>query len=290
MSHVNIESNSRRARRQVEEFARLLEKAELRETAPEVSAQTSATPAVEAPQFTELSVDLPQGQRLTVKGLEPGTIVEVASWSGSGGPDEGAVRMLFGASGDDKKMEESAESKSLETSSGSMKGSMDVVFADDLRHDSGIDDIFGDSTEIDQVPPAIKHRAMADDSGVPKGRRIMKRIIVVTSVILGAVAIVVGLRLTDTVYFEHPSQGISTSLGGAETSIVAVNPGSDVEPNSTIIARIDGELAMVAVAQVGGNQYLVYDGAGQTVVVSEDVVGRVLFVIPFIGYIAGVFS
>lgn len=115
----------------------------------------------------------------------------------------------------------------------------------------------------------------------------LKRAIVLVSIVLGVVAVVVTLRLTHTVYFEHPTGGLSTSLGGAGSSIVAVNPGSDVEPNSTVIATIDGQRTLVAVAQVGGDQYLVYNGSSQTVVNKSDVVGRVLFVVPFLGYLAG---
>lgn len=261
----------------------------MKEAPPEVVAQphqaSAQTP--EVPAYTELAVDLPQGQRLTIKGIEPGTIVEVASWSGKGGPDEGAVRMLFGASGDDKDVDATGPSKTVASDSAAVTGRMDVVAAEDLRHDSGIDDILGEATSIDQQVPAIKHHTAPELEEQPRGRRMLKRAIVLVSIVLGVVAVVVTLRLTNTVYFEHPTGGLSTSLGGAGSSIVAVNPGSDVEPNSTVIATIDGQRTLVAVAQVGGDQYLVYNGSSQTVVNKSDVVGRVLFVVPFLGYLAG---
>lgn len=66
-----------------------------------------------------------------------------------------------------------------------------------------------------------------------------------------------------------------------------MNPQADISPNSTVIVEIDGGLMMVGVAQVGGDQLLVSLGDGQKIVPQKDVVGRVLFVIPFVGYLFG---
>ena len=46
----------------------------------------------------EMTVDLPNDQKLTFGNLKPNTIVEIATWKGVGAPDDQSVRMLIGAS------------------------------------------------------------------------------------------------------------------------------------------------------------------------------------------------
>ena len=46
----------------------------------------------------EMTVDLPNDQKLTFGNLKPNTIVEIATWRGVGAPDDQSVRMLIGAS------------------------------------------------------------------------------------------------------------------------------------------------------------------------------------------------
>jgi hypothetical protein len=46
----------------------------------------------------EMTVDLPYGQKLTFANLKPNTIVEIATWIGTGPPNDSSVRMLIGAS------------------------------------------------------------------------------------------------------------------------------------------------------------------------------------------------
>lgn len=45
----------------------------------------------------DLTIDLPFDQKLTVGSLKPNTVVEIATWRGTGGPDENSIRMLIGA-------------------------------------------------------------------------------------------------------------------------------------------------------------------------------------------------
>ena len=115
----------------------------------------------------------------------------------------------------------------------------------------------------------------------------MKRIAIFIGALLLLVGAVFGLRAADILYFLSPDSGLTTGLGGAETSIAAVNPRADISPDSTVIVEVDGRLAMVGVAQVGADELLVFTGASRSVVPRDDVVGRVLFVIPFLGYLSG---
>lgn len=287
MSHHHPEPNGRHQRKLAEDDARLPRNSQMRSVLvrPDPIETVTAQSSNEGvSQVTELAIDLPQGQRLTVKGLEPGTIVEVAAWSGKGGPDAGAVRMLFGASSDNSYDKASdPEGPSPE----GVTGTMGVVPSANLRQDTGVEALLNAPYDVSQ-PPSLqqfyptRHRAQPS-----KGKVTMRRLLI-TAGVIAAIALTIGvLRWTNVLAFEHPTSGLTTGLGGAETSLAAVGPGANVEPSSTVLARIDGENVLAAVIQVGGDQYLLYTGTSQTVVSRDNVVGRVLFVVPFLGYVAG---
>ncbi|MFM1865104.1 MAG: hypothetical protein RL677_884 [Actinomycetota bacterium] len=228
---------------------------------------------------TEMAIDLPQGQKLIIRGIEPGTIVEIASWSGKGRPDDSAVRMLFGAS----------------SNSGSTQ--MKDVSNEHYRYRPDEDD--DTDTNIPRITEEFiqdqkkgKHSKKDSDSfRQPRiGVRMLKKLLIL-ALSIGAIALLVfGLRWSALLYFEHPQSGLTTGLGSANTAIVAVSPNADIEPSSTIIAEIDGKKILVAVTQVSADKYLVYTGQSPAVVDANDVVGRALFVIPFIGNLMGIFN
>lgn len=287
--------SGRRERRQAEEFARLLEESELqiakarldreqletKGSEGSIGETEAATPGAEdqANERTELTVDLPQGQKLTLKGIEPGTVVEVASWSGKSGPHDGAIRMLFGASGQEE--EETDLDPDRTGGADHASGVLDVVAAEGLTDAAGVGDV------LHPRESALYSSTRKRNSTNQKRRNLVKRISIFIGGLLLLVGAVFGLRAVDILYFVSPDTGLTTGLGGAETSIAAVNPRADISPDSTVIAEIDGRLVMVGVAQVGGDELLVFTGASRLVVPKEDVVGRVLFVIPFLGYLSG---
>ncbi|MDB4607068.1 hypothetical protein OAH31_01030 [Pontimonas sp.] len=298
MSGETGSASGRREKRRAEEFARLLEESELRIVQARLereqfenngsegsSGETEAvTPGADdqANERTELTVDLPQGQKLTLKGIEPGTIVEVASWSGKSGPHDGAIRMLFGASGQEEG-DETVVDPDRTGGADHPSGALDVVSAEGLTDTTGVDDVLHprDSALYSSTRKRNSTRRSA------RRRNLVKRIAIFVGGLLLLVGAVIGLRAADILYFVNPDRGLTTGLGGAETSIAAVNPRAGISPDSTVIAEIDGRLVMVGVAQVGGDELLVFTGASRLVVPKEDVVGRVLFVIPFLGYLSG---
>ncbi len=298
MSGETGSASSRREKRRAEEFARLLEQSELRIAEARLEREQletdgsegsigeteAVTPGADdqANERTELTVDLPQGQKLTLKGIEPGTIVEVASWSGKSGPHDGAIRMLFGASGQEEE-EETLLDPDRTGGADHASGSLDVVSAEGLTDATGVDDVLHPRESA--LYSSTRKRNSTSRS--EKRRNLVKRISIFIGGLLLLVGAVFGLRAADILYFVSPDSGLTTGLGGAETSIAAVNPRADISPDSTVIAEIDGRLVMVGVAQVGGDEILVFTGASRLVVPKEDVVGRVLFVIPFLGYLSG---
>lgn len=53
-----------------------------------------------------LVVDLPDGQKLMVGQLPPGTVVEIATWRGTSRPDSRTTRLLLGVSSNENELQE----------------------------------------------------------------------------------------------------------------------------------------------------------------------------------------
>lgn len=211
---------------------------------------------------TEITVDLPHGQSLTVRGLDPGAIVEIASWTGTGPPDDDAVRMMFGATRQQPARAEGTRASDLSNSESAVN--------------SGTPD--SEATESGDADEATNTR---------KARTMWKRL-GITAAVIGLIAVIIaGLRFTGVASFEHPDGGLTGGLGSAESTFVAISPSASIEPNASVLVTIDGENLIAGVVQVGPDEVLVFTGDGQEVVNASDVLGRVLFVVPFIGYLAG---
>lgn len=64
-----------------------------------------------------LVIDLPDGQKLLVGKMESGSVIEVATWRGTGRPDSRTNRLMLGmSSGEDQTMEEDEQSEQAQFS------------------------------------------------------------------------------------------------------------------------------------------------------------------------------
>jgi hypothetical protein len=64
-----------------------------------------------------LVIDLPDGQKLVVGNLAAGSVIEVATWRGTGRPDSRTSRLMLGMSSAQDKLAESAPSEAKKDSS-----------------------------------------------------------------------------------------------------------------------------------------------------------------------------
>ena len=60
--------------------------------------ESSELPLTSRESQPPLVVDLPDGQKLVVGDLDPGTVIEVATWRGTGRPDSRTNRFMLGVS------------------------------------------------------------------------------------------------------------------------------------------------------------------------------------------------
>lgn len=223
---------------------------------------------------TELVVELSQGQRLILRGIQPGVIIEVAAWSGTDSPGENAVRMLFGA----------GQSKSEPADihdSGSRKAQNLITKAENSTHESNL--LYGLDKQSENYAEISEHQKQR--------RKRMRRRLFWVFLIIGTIsAIFFGLSSFNLIQFVHPKSGLTNTLGAADTSIALVGPSIDLETNSSVMFVQDSENVLGGVIAVEDGKVLVYTGEGQAVVPRESVIGRVLLVVPFIGVIAGIFG
>lgn len=85
-------------------MAKIKPKAQVEEPKPVVTSLPISTGD------TPLVIDLPDGQKLVVGNLESGTVIEVATWRGTGRPDSRTSRLMLGVSSTDELQDQSQQS------------------------------------------------------------------------------------------------------------------------------------------------------------------------------------
>jgi hypothetical protein len=86
----------------------------------------------------------------------------------------------------------------------------------------------------------------------------------------------------------HPNSGLSTALGSASSSIVIYKADKNLEVGDKIFgASLDKSLSPVLgeVAEKGKDDYAVQNGTFLERMTKEDTRGKMVVVIPFIGYL-----
>lgn len=220
---------------------------------------------------TELVVELAQGQRLILRGIQPGVMIEVAAWTGTDSPGDNTVRMLFGAG---KAKTEQADTQE----SGQGNPDKRITALENSNQEPKL------LYEVDQQ--SENYRETSEQKKLRR-KRMRRGIFWVLGVIGVISAILFGLSTFNLVQFVHPTSGLTNTLGSADTAIAVVGPSVDLEQEASIVFHDGPNNVLGGVITVEEGKVLVYTGQGQTVVARDLVIGRVLFVVPFLGVIAG---
>lgn len=100
--------------------------------------------------------------------------------------------------------------------------------------------------------------------------------------VLLAIAYLAGLRIA------HPQEGLGTSLGTAKTSLVIYRAGDSLDFEDKIIFKSNtGNTALGMVAGTNGQSAYVNVDTRFEQVGAEQVKGKLLSVVPFVGVLAG---
>ena len=257
----------------------------------------------------EMTVDLPNDQKLTFGNLKPNTIVEIATWKGVGAPDDQSVRMLIGASLQNQEelppvMGQVTEPVSAEVVPASQEVKQTQALAADLASITEKAEPTRTPapapSEYQKINPELSWVLIreAQKMGIsPFKQELTRKSMKVTKmkkspksawlVVLGVIAslslIVGGLNVSGVLAFDHPQVGPELPFGNATSSLVAIVPGSEPAAGDLAMATIDGERNLVRVDAVNNGSFTLATMAGSMDVTMDAIDGKVSFVVPFIG-------
>jgi hypothetical protein len=225
-----------------------------------------------------LVIDLPEGQKMVVGKLDPDTVIEVATWRGTGRPDSRTNRLMLGVSSNSNQSIETQADQSavnLSIQNQTQVSSQPII----TGHQHSYASVETATEQIKQIEMEKKMRSKSRFKGLLAALLILA----ITSLAFGPL----GLR------FAHPKDGVGTFLGSASTSIAIVKPIKQAKVGTNVITdlknRKDGPI-MGTVSVASNDDLLVSTNITSYQVRSENLHGRVVAVLPFIGWIASLFS
>lgn len=193
-----------------------------------------------------LVIDLPDGQKLLVGELPAGSVVEIATWRGTGRPDSRTTRLLLGVTNDEQQ---------AGTSPPAQTGAAHV----DMRSRS-------ERRKAQQQKPKFNLGPL-----------------VLTALVIGGLVFAFILSPLSLV---NPTVGASIGFGSADSSLVVVTPVDVPEEGQIVVAPLgkNGEqIVLGRVSAVADQDILIQTDTGFAQAKKNSVIGRVLVVIPFLG-------
>jgi len=237
-------------------------------------------------------VDLPDGQKLVVGKLEAGTVIEVATWRGTGRPDSRTNRLMIGLSEnetstpEEPKLKRRLFGKNYELSSPTSAHFEPGKSADTETGTvkTGINQAFVQVFPVESKAPV---------SNVSSRRLIASRVrkwsifVVILGLVVGVAGGPLNLRIV------HPRSGVGTSLGSASSSIVVVHKSKTYKAGEKVVAGIvDTKRSPIlgAIQVIDQGQVLVTTGPLYYSSETQKISGKVILVLPFFGWIVGLFA
>lgn len=260
----------------------------------------------------EMTVDLPNDQKLTFGNLKPNTIVEIATWKGVGAPDDQSVRMLIGASLQNQEELPPVMGQVVEPVNAEV-----VPASNEVRQAIESSPFLAPSVEeakkkkTSEAPAPSEYQKInpelswvlireAQKMGISpfkqeltrksmKATKMKKSPKTVWLYIVGAIAslslVIGGLNVSGILAFDHPQVGPELPFGSATSSLVAIVPGSEPAVGDLAMATLEGQRNLVRVDAVNNGTFTLATMAGSMDVSMEVIDGKVSFVVPFIGAI-----
>ena len=241
-------------------------------------------PLAAAHENPPLVVDLPEGQKLVVGNLDPGTVIEVATWRGTGRPDSRTNRLMLGVStNEDEDMPRSRSLPPVE-SVRQIPASAEQYSQPVAQQTERTGIIYSNLNPTRDAGQLAKL-----ESKDVKSKNVLKRVLIATGSVSTVAAIAFVLFGVMGLQFAHPGAGLSSSLGAANTSVILIKPDAEIVVGKSVLADLPNtnENPTVAiVAAVNEKAVLVATDTGYAQVRPELVRGNVVMLLPFIGAIA----
>lgn len=245
--------------------------------------QSSELPLATIGTPTPLVIDLPDGQKLVVSNLDPGTVIEVATWRGTGRPDSRTNRLMLGVSSaaDEPSESEQSPTKRLKRAKGSQPH-LSAVTSEENPAESE-NSLSYTVTTTKNAHEEIQRRSTF------KERLSIKGLVKGGAITLAILLILVGLVGPGKFRVAHPQSGVASSLGSAVNSLIIIRAGSSAKVGEAVIADFSDPIkspVLAVVNAVENDNYLLATNSEQFQSTREKIHGKVLFVIPYLGFFA----
>jgi hypothetical protein len=248
----------------------------------DASEMSLATVGSQAP----LVIDLPDGQKLVVGVLEPGTVIEIATWRGTGRPDSRTNRLMLGVSAPEEEIPvfDSTHSKKSIRSGRSTANLREVTMEDGtteqrVSNNSASDSATSASRDKNEMKKLQKLRTL------PNFQLLIKPGISILAIVLISAALVGPARLR----VSHPHSGAASSLGSAKNSLVIIREGIRGKVGEPVIALTSDPKdspVLALVTAVDGDNFMIATNSLRLQTNSKEILGKVQFVIPYLGVLA----
>jgi hypothetical protein len=229
------------------------------------------------------SLELPEGHQLVLGELPPGTVVEVATWQGTGRPDETTNRFLLSASGNGlQRRDRHSQTSSSQPQAESAK----EISAPDSQLKKSIGSVGAGASYLGMrtfgvdTPPAAAKKNGFSWKTLGQGVFTAISIIAITSLVLSLFGISAVV----------PTRGAKTALGPSTNALVIYKKTPSVTIGSPTVALIPAngnQGYLFGPSNSFDNKTLqIETTSGQELVDSKNVVGRAFLAIPLLGILA----
>jgi len=225
-----------------------------------------------------LVIDLPEGQKMVIGKLDPDAVIEVATWRGTGRPDSRTNRLMLGVSNHSTKP---LETRIEQISTTQSINSEEIGSIEQIK--TGYEHSYLSGHVV--TKPEIN----TESKNSPRFKRIHKIAVASVSVLVFGLIMFgpLGLR------FSHPNFGASTLVGKASNSIYAVLPTDEYKVGMSAVSKVSTTSAgkmLGIISAVEGDTFVISGDNQSYTVRKSELHGRVVAVLPFIGFVANLFS
>lgn len=225
-----------------------------------------------------LVIDLPEGQKMVVGKLDPDTVIEVATWRGTGRPDSRTNRLMLGVS--------SNSTRSIESQIQSSPDNQSIEVQPQLTNEQiRTGHQYSYATELttnEQIKQIEVEKNMESKS--------RWKFVLFGSLVIGFLALALG---PIGIRFAHPTDGVGTLLGSAKSSVAIVVPIQNPKVGTNVITEVsnkDKGLILGSISVASNDDLLISTDKNSYQVKSKDLHGRVIAVLPFIGLVANLLN
>ena len=226
------------------------------------------------------TVELPEGHHVTIGELTPGTIVEVATWDGTGKPDETTKRFLISADGNGLTRRTGSEQPQVENKPQAAITN-NAYTANAISSTQSIaDPIFGSYRETENFRnSAANAREITFSDSSSFGIKLVKGVgipLLLVAVIAGGLKFV-GVSAT------VPTVGAKSFFGSSTNSVVLYKKTTTVTSGTPVVAKDNDVVVFGNYGGDVGNLSLFKINDTQYSVPKESISGRGFLLIPYIG-------